>query len=72
MHLNMAFRYRLALESDDFRGKNSASSLGRKIFPSFLNLPCCLKRNLCSDDPSAIFLEKERLIAGYLKRKTSC
>ena len=49
-------------------------SLGRKKFFSFLNLrlPCYLKRNLRSDDPSALFLEKERLIAYYFKRRALC
>ena len=45
-------------------------SLGRKRFSSFINLPCygVPQNYLYSDGPSALFLVKERLIAGYLKK----
>lgn len=46
--------------------------LGRKIFFPFLNLPCYLKRNLHSDGPCSLFLEKEYLIACYFKRRAWC
>ena len=46
-------------------------SLGRKDFSSFINLPCygVPQNYLHSDGPSALFLVKERLIAGYLKQE---